>query len=284
MNMRRRNFLRVCVFGALAGCLPCLPAGAQSELTYFALQEGPYDLHIRDYLSKIRNFDQPHEDDVHLSAADFGLLTQCMQRFRRLIRTVGYANFSLLGVDEAVRVARQYPAVGGFSSEELEFLEAQFYADAALYGFYGEKPLASLTDTIARKNVVKVPRSGNYIFRGDPEKTWKRIRVELGRDVVLTSGVRGVIKQFYLFFRKTQQSEGNVSLASRSLAPPGYSFHGVGDFDVGKRGFGEANFTEQFTGTSVYARLVKLGYLTLRYPQDNTFGVRFEPWHVKVSS
>jgi hypothetical protein len=73
-----------------------------------------------------------------------------------------------------------------------------------------------------------------------------------------------------------------LSMASRSLAPPGYSFHGVGDFDVGKKGYGIYNFTEKFTGTNVYHRLADLGYLKFRYGPDNNLGVRFEPWHIKV--
>jgi len=71
-------------------------------------------------------------------------------------------------------------------------------------------------------------------------------------------------------------------MASRSLAPPGYSFHGVGDFDVGKKGYGIDNFTEKFTKTDVYKKLNDLGYIRFRYHQDNYLGVRFEPWHIKV--
>jgi len=99
---------------------------------------------------------------------------------------------------------------------------------------------------------------------------------------VLTSGVRSVIKQFLLFLNKAYANDGNLSLASRQLAPPGYSFHGIGDFDVGQAGFGYYNFTEKFIATDVYKKLADLGYLTLRYPQDNMLGVRFEPWHIKV--
>jgi hypothetical protein len=33
----------------------------------------------------------------------------------------------------------------------------------------------------------------------------------------------------------------------------------------------------------VYKRLSELGYLKLRYPEDNTLGVRYEPWHIKIS-
>jgi len=101
--------------------------------------------------------------------------------------------------------------------------------------------------------------------------------------VVLTSGVRSVIKQFMLFLTKAYHHDGNLSLASRSLAPPGYSYHGVGDFDVGQIGFGVDNFTARFVETDVFQRLADLGYIDLRYQQDNPWGVRFEPWHIKIT-
>jgi len=90
------------------------------------------------------------------------------------------------------------------------------------------------------------------------------------------------MKQFLLFLNKTRQSQGNLSMASRSLAPPGYSFHGVGDFDVGKKGYGIHNFTKRFTETKIYEKLNDLGFIKFRYEQNNTLGVRFEPWHIEV--
>ena len=104
----------------------------------------------------------------------------------------------------------------------------------------------------------------------------------MGDTVVLTSGVRGVAKQMYLFVNKAVDTGGNLSMASRSLAPPGYSFHGAGDFDVGKKGFGYRNFTEDFARTDEYKKLRDLGYIDIRYPMGNLYGVRYEPWHVKV--
>jgi len=99
---------------------------------------------------------------------------------------------------------------------------------------------------------------------------------------VLTSGIRSVVKQTHLFLAKTIQSKGNMSRASRSLAPPGHSYHGIGDFDVGKVGFGRKNFSEEFARTDEFMKLVELGYVDIRYPKDNLYGVRYEPWHIKV--
>ena len=228
---------------------------------------------IRDYFLKMRNFDKPFPTDIILQAKEKALLDSSMANGR----------FYLLSVDEAINVAKR-SSIENFSKKEILFLEELFYVDASNYGFMDKKPLNSFTATIPQHNVYKVPGMGNFIYKGLAQKKWAEIQKIIGKDVVLTSGVRGIIKQFYLFLAKAQKHNGNLSLASRSLAPPGYSFHGIGDFDVGQRGFGYRNFTADFTTTSVYKQVSVSGYLSLRYPKDNFLGVRFEPWHVKVHS
>lgn len=285
--MQRRTFLAA--LPLMAGAFAFSPffagrAFAGHSLLHYIPLRGPYDLHVRDYIGKMRNFDAPHQDDIYLSVAKQKLLSSSFRRIKRIIRHVGYGHFNLLSFDDAIRTARQHPTIGAFSKAELTFLEGIFYSDAAVYGFYGTKPISRLTQQIRIKEVEKVPYSGNYLYKGPPIATWQSIRKQLGNNVVLTSGVRGVMKQFYLFLNKAYANNGNLSLASRSLAPPGYSFHGVGDFDVGRRGFGEDNFTSRFIETNIYKELSKRGYLTLRYPQGNMLGVRFEPWHVKVKN
>jgi hypothetical protein len=196
---------------------------------------------------------------------------------------VGHGNFQILSFDEGLKIAHNYSQVGEFSKAEIIFMEMIFYTEAERYGFLGQKPLNNLTDRIKTKKVIKVPHTGNYLYKGLPLETFKKIKQQVGEQVVLTSGVRGIMKQFLLFLNKAKKSNGNLSLASRSLAPPGYSFHSNGDFDVGQTGLGAANFTTRFTNTDVYIKLSELGYLKLRYPQKNLMGVRFEPWHIKVS-
>jgi hypothetical protein len=196
---------------------------------------------------------------------------------------VGYGNFHLLGFDEALKIARGYSRVGAFSKPEIAFVEKLFYQDAAAYGFYGAKPVRRLTETVQRSNVVKIPNTGNYLYRGDPLAIYRRLRETVGEEAILTSGIRSVMKQFLLFLNKAHDSGGNLSMASRSLAPPGYSFHSIGDFDVGQVGFGAANFTERFATTEVFRRLTDQGYVSLRYCRRNLLGVRFEPWHIKVA-
>ncbi|MCD4718163.1 MAG: M15 family metallopeptidase [Desulfobacterales bacterium] len=282
--MKRRDFLKTVAAGFIAGGLT--PAGALAEISKMYSPAFPEncDYYVRDYLQKIQYFDKPHKGDVYLDHKRYALLGSSVKRFKRLQKTVGHANFHLLNFDNAISFGRDYSRVGPFTKAELYFLEMIFYDDPALYGFFGEKPVKNLTSRIQRRDVVKVRHTGNYLYKGLPLDTYKKIKRDVGDQVILTSGVRSVIKQFLLFLNKAYNNKGNLSLASRSLAPPGYSFHGVSDFDVGQVGFGIANFTERFVSTSVYRKLKDSGYLKLRYPRENVLGVRFEPWHIKVNS
>ena len=235
-----------------------------------------------DYFKKLRRFEDDHDADICLDAQELALLKKVTAHLLRVQRTIGYGNFGVVGFDRMLRVGKAYSRVGRFETEELEMLERLFYGEAWRYGFYGEKVLTRITENVPRKALLKLPGTGQFVYRGEPLETYRKMQAAVGDELVFTSGVRSVVKQMYLFLNKAVRTKGNLSRASRSLAPPGYSFHGVGDFDVGKRGLGRANFTEAFAKTEVYARLVELGYATLRYPEGNLQGVRYEPWHIKV--
>ena len=313
----RRKFLAVCGLalgaGAAAAALRALPGGAAflppgRLLTGGALsgvrkdvlaQAGAVseksaggaslaapltdDASLRDYLYKMQHFDKPHPGDIYLTAVQAPLFVSVRNKLEALQKHVGHLNFQVLSLDDGrLQARRMAGGHGGFTPEELSFMEELFYADAGSYGFMDQKPFNSFTYAIPPREVTRVADMGNYIYRGAAEARWGEIHKLLGDEVVLTSGVRGVLKQFLLFLNKAERNNGNLSLASRSLAPPGYSFHGVGDFDVGQRGLAEKNFTATFMETPVFAALNELGYISLRYPKDNLLGVRFEPWHIKV--
>ncbi len=272
--MNRRLFLKglgFCVAGSV------LPAGR-----LLAASEAERPEHVKDYLTKINNFNLHFADDIILRGPRLQLLHDVVKRLERLQRFVGYANFSLLNWNQARYYARNYSRIGAFTKSETRFVEEVFYTSASDYGFYGEKIITEIDEGIRRRDTVKIAGSGHYLFRGEAERIYAKIRKDVGNEVILTSGVRGLMKQLYLFLNKALESRGNLSMASRSLAPPGHSFHGRGDFDVGKRGFGYRNFTADFAETVEYKRLQDLGYINIRYHRENPFGVRFEPWHIKV--
>jgi D-alanyl-D-alanine carboxypeptidase len=276
--MHRRTFLKHTAFFFTIANTPLVFAKTKTITS----QTSSFDSHIKDRLSKKRVFDKNYEEDIFLRAKSLPLLDVSIKRLTKLQRTVGYGNFSLLNFDDAIKFGKSYSSIGAFSKAELDFLEMIFYSRVHEYGFLGEKPIKSITGKIVKKEVKKIPYTGNYLYRGKPIEMYERIKKQVGNDVILTSGVRSVMKQFLLFLNKAKKSNGNLSMASRSLAPPGYSFHGVGDFDVGKKGYGIHNFTEQFTKTEVYKKLTNLGYIKFRYEPDNDLGVRFEPWHIEV--
>jgi len=281
-KMKRRAFLKG--VGAIllsAGTVPYVFAEEDEDPSFWEDMASD-DQYIRDYLFKMRHFDDHHPDDVFLSQKDYEILKTSQARLKRLQRTVGHGNFYLLNFDEALKIARNYTRVGRFTDAEINFLEKIFYEDSIHYGFLGEKPFKNLTDRVKRQSVVKIRRTGNYLYKGLPLETYQKIRNDIGDQVVLTSGVRSVIKQFMLFLSKARESHGNLSMASRSLAPPGYSYHGIGDFDVGQVGLGAENFTEKFAETDVFKKLKDLGYIQFRYQDGNLLGVRFEPWHISV--
>lgn len=277
--MKRRHILKTLGAG-------CIGVGIAPEIfgeTSKTYLPGADDA-LKDYINKIKNFDAPHKDDVQIDSNLHETFESTVMRLRRLQRLVGHGNFGVLNFPDGLAYARNYSSVGKFTNQELRFMETIFYEDSQRYGYLGPKPLKEITDQVIKKDVIKIPRSGNYLYKDRSAEIYEAIKKELGDHVLLTSGIRSVMKQFLLFLNKVHKSDGNLSLASRSLAPPGYSFHGNGDFDVGQAGYGGLNFTARFTETQVYKRLTELGYLKLRYPEDNRLGVRYEPWHIKINT
>lgn len=261
---------------------------APDRLRYLNAFENPLgvepgdEVQLARYLKKMSDFESSHDEDVFLTGHQRSLLAESFKRIDRVQSLVGHGNFNVVGFDDMIRYASRYDAVGAFTEAELEFLEQLFFDDVERYGFYGEKVIDSLTAVVNERDRTKVSHTGHFLFRGESEKIYSKIRKDVGNSIVLTSGIRGIVKQTHLFLAKAIQSEGNLSLASRSLAPPGHSFHGIGDFDVGKVGYGARNFTTDFSGTEEFRKLVDLGYLHIRYTEQNLLGVRYEPWHIKV--
>jgi len=85
----------------------------------------------------------------------------------------------------------------------------------------------------------------------------------------------------HLFLAKAIEAQGHLSRASRSLIPPGHSYQGISDFDIGKISCREHSFTADFSSTAEYKAIVTLLYMDIRYPTDSLFDVRFEPWRIE---
>ena len=240
------------------------------------------DEKIDSYLKKIRNFDAIFASDIYLDPRYESLLLKTAQHLTRVEAYIGHGNFNLMSFDEMLKAGRNFSKIGAFEADELNFLEEIFFANPNRYGFFGKKISRDITDFIPRHDVAKISNSGHFLLKGESLNLYEQIRRDVGDQLILTSGVRGNVKQMHLFLAKAIEAEGNLSRASRSLAPPGHSYHGIGDFDIGKIGYGERNFTSDFSSTEEYKRIASLGYVDIRYPSNNLFGVRFEPWHIKL--
>lgn len=244
--------------------------------------ENEQEAAVKDSLQKVKNFNQTFSEDIFLTARKRIVFKSILKKITNVKKVIGFANFNLISFDEMLRYARRYPQIGQFTKTELALIDEIFFYDANKYGFHGNKVITNLTATINKKETIKIAGSGHYLFQGQALTKFKQLQQDVGPELVLTSGVRSVVKQLQLFLAKLNSSNGNLSLASRSLAPPGHSYHGIGDFDVGKKGYGRLNFTSQFANTEEYKKLIELKYIDIRYTKNNDIGVRYEPWHIKV--
>jgi len=220
--------------------------------------------------------------DIYLSYQEFATLKDLNNRLKRLRGYIGFANFNIVSFNESLYYARNYPKIGAFTKDELDLIDKLFSENPNRYGFYGASTCKDLNKKISTKEVVKIPYSGHYLFKGKPLQDYKKLTKDVGDTLILTSGVRNVIKQLSLYANKLYSNGGNITQASIHIAPPAYSYHTISDFDVGRRGWGYKNFTDAFASTLEFKKMRELDYISMRYDKNNSDGVRFEPWHVEV--
>jgi D-alanyl-D-alanine carboxypeptidase len=220
--------------------------------------------------------------DVNLHVNDLKVLYILDGRLKRLRRYIGFANFNIVSLDQSLYYARNYSSIGKFTKEEILLIEKLFYSEPNKFGFYGEKTVDNISQKIHKKDIHKISHSGHFIFKGKPLEDYDRILKDVGNNLILTSGIRNVVKQLSLYISKVKSLNGNLSQASNVIAPPAYTYHAISDFDVGKKGWGNRNFTSEFARTEEFYKMQKLDYVSIRYTINNKDGVRFEPWHVKV--
>jgi hypothetical protein len=223
-----------------------------------------------------------YETDSFLTAEEYSTLLSLDTKLTKIRRHVGFGNFNLISYDDSLKIAKANRHIGEFNKKEISLIDRFFYDDPAKYGFYGERTCYDLNNKISKKHVVKIPRTGHYIFQGTPTEDYTRIIGDIGDTLYLTSGVRNVMKQLSLYCSKLKRSKGNITQTSREIAPPSHSFHTIGDFDVGKLGLGSRNFTADFAKTKEFEQMTRLDYISIRYSPNNLDGVRYEPWHVKI--
>ncbi|MFT5836147.1 MAG: D-alanyl-D-alanine carboxypeptidase [Sulfurimonas sp.] len=220
--------------------------------------------------------------DIYLSYHEYTTLKRLNNRLKTLRRYIGFANFNIVSFNEALYYGRNYSKIGAFTKDELSLVDKLFSENPNRYGFYGAMTCSNINNKISKRDIVKIPYTGHFLFKGTALDDYKKLKEDVGNTLVLTSGVRNIVKQLSLYANKLYKNGGNVTQASMSIAPPAYSYHTISDFDVGRRGWGYKNFTDAFASTLEFKKMTKLDYISMRYNKNNSDGVRFEPWHVEV--
>ncbi|WP_416884739.1 hypothetical protein, partial [Marinospirillum sp.] len=149
--------------------------------------------------ARVRYFESVFDDDYFLPQEKMQVMRSTYQRLDRVQSIVGHGNFNLLSFDEALLYARNYSEIGAFAQAEIDFLDELYHTDARLYGFYGDRVLDTVTARIPRNEVQRIPGTGHFLFRGQSSHFYDRLLNEVGDDLVLTSGVRSMVKQMHLF-------------------------------------------------------------------------------------
>lgn len=292
--MKRRDFLKYSVSTAI---LPSIITSLNASTTSVEQQVFPTRT-LKTELTNIIEIKEKKKIDLDIDKVElpkeivkkdkfleekyFNDFINVKNKLKLIQSHVGYGNFNVIGFDEILRIAKYSNKIQSFSKGELNFLESIFYYDPSYHGFYGDRISTKITDKINKENIIKIPRTGHYLFKGEPEMIYQKMKNDIGDSLTLTSGVRSIVKQTKLFLDKLDSTNGNLSIASKSLAPPAYTYHSIADFDVGKKGFGHANFTPRFALTEEFLKMRKLKYINMRYTINNKDGVRYEPWHVKI--
>lgn len=192
--------------------------------------------------------------------------------------SIGHGRFNLASFDDVRAALGKHAPLS--SREENEFA-ALFALDARRIGFLGPRVVQQLSAALPLDQLQAVPPTGQHVFPAAFE-LFMRARKVVGEQLIVTSGARGVPKQMLVFINSALHG-GMIARPVHSVAPPGYSYHAVGDIDVGDRRLGGVNFTEAFANSPTYKTLAALAYIHFRYPRHNPYGVQFEPWHLQIA-
>lgn len=163
------------------------------------------------------------------------------------------------------------------SKESEESSEEEATEDLLGHFPYEEAPPESLTPLTADGRIkLKTPAAQKF-------REMQAAAREDGVSLVPLSGYRSVEEQEYLFFG-VKAKRGQVPRERATVsAPPGYSEHHTGyAIDIGDRNVPKAHLKENFSKTEAFQWLEENAArysFELSFPQDNSQGVSYEPWH-----
>ena len=127
---------------------------------HFLLLTAFSPLFAKDFL-KISN-------DIYLTNNDMITLSKLDKRLKKLKQHVGFGNFNIISLDCALYYGRNYSSIGQFTKDEIYLIEKLFYSNPKEFGFYGDKTVDDISKNISSKDIIKIPYSGHYVYKGKP--------------------------------------------------------------------------------------------------------------------
>ena len=105
IEINRRKALKLLSTATALALTPCNSYAAIKTI-YCSDTSLDDENHIKDYLIKIKHFDETSSQDYFLDHNRFSVLKSATRRLRNVQNQIGYANFGIIGIDEAIRIAR----------------------------------------------------------------------------------------------------------------------------------------------------------------------------------
>jgi hypothetical protein len=177
------------------------------------------------------------------------------------------------------------------------FAESIFDIEPSKLGFKGPFYSREKPRRLVRIESVKFSETRETGIQYLPEHVYsdylrmmEKMHKDIGRKLFVDSGYRSPGRQAYLFFYYlVKSSEYSLYENAKWIAMPGYSEHGhpvntAIDFcnNEGINGFSGNQTAEDFVKLPEYTWLLKNAAdfnFYMSYPEGNTLGVAFEPWH-----
>lgn len=199
-----------------------------------------------------------------------------------VFRHIGYKKSNIINYYDFIKELNASKGLTPLTKNEKEIFDKIYYMDAKEFGFKGARVSSSYKKFIKKEDLIDVG-SGHYLYRGKSYRLYEQISRDTNDTIMITSGFRNVLKQFYIFTMRVIKLKGDMTKAKDLIAPPAYSYHYHGDFDIGVVGMGIDNFTSKIIEYKEYQKLIDLGTISIRYTKYNKIGVKYEPWHIKIN-
>jgi hypothetical protein len=184
------------------------------------------------------------------------------------------------------------------TEEEKSLVRRMLDIDPTIYGFRGPflgvLPVPSDLTAIAGQVYIQsgVTKTVETQYLPKPvydacQKLNDAMYTDIGKRVLIESGYRSPAYQAIVFLRYMQGNNFDIAKTAERIAIPGYSEHGFPekqgmDFRTGETVFHEEGRPVTFSETIEYTWLREhagiYGFV-LSYPEDNPWGIIFEPWH-----